>query len=282
MFSIQQFGIAFLKDDSAAMTREVVRSRGNPAVEDWIADQEALALAYFGRLQHARMMSRRAVDLAVHASKPESAALYEAGAAVREALFGNAAEGTRGAAAALTLSKGHDVVYGAAVALAIAGDSSRAQALADDLKNRFPEDTSVKLSYVPALRARIALNHGEPAQAIDMLHVTAPYELGVPPSSFIAFYGALYPIYVRGEGYLAAHKGTEAAVEFQKILNHRGLVMSDPIGALAHLQLGRALLLSGDAPKARTAYQDFFTLWKDADADIPILKQAKLEFSKIR
>ena len=183
--------------------------------------------------------------------------------------------------AALKLSKGRDVEYGAAFALALSGDSSESQRLAKDLETRFPEDTAVRFSYVPALRALLALNQGEPAKAVELLRVAVPYELGTPPSSFFGFFGTFYPIYVRGEAYLAAHQGAEAAAEFQKILDHRGIVVSDPIGALAHLQLGRAFALSGDTAKAKAAYQDFLTLWKDADSDIPILKQAKAEYAKL-
>jgi hypothetical protein len=135
---------------------------------------------------------------------------------------------------------------------------------------------------VPAIRALLALNHGEPANAIELLQIAIPYELGIPRSSIHGFFGALYPIYVRGVGYLAAHQGTEAAAEFQKILDHRGIVVSDPIGALAHLQLGRAFVLSGDKTSAKPAYQDFLKLWKDADPAIPILKQAKAEYAKLQ
>ena len=184
--------------------------------------------------------------------------------------------------AVLDLSKGRDVEYGAALALALSGDSSQSQTSADDLERRFLEDTAVRFSYLPALRALLALNHGEPARAIELLQIAVPYEPGAPPSSFFGNFGALYPIYVRGEAYLAANQGTEAAAEFQKILDHRGIVVSDPIGALAHLQLGRAFALSGDKTKAKTAYQDFLTLWKDADPDIPILKEAKAEYAKLK
>ena len=154
---------------------------------------------------------------------------------------------------------------------------SRAQQLADDLERRFPEDTVVRFSYLPVLRARMALNQGDPAKAIELLQVAVPYELGARLDL-----GPLYPIYVRGEAHLAAHQGTEAAIEFQKILDHRGVVGSDPIGALAHLQLGRAYTLSGDKIKAKAAYQDFLTLWKDADPDIPILQQAKREYAGLQ
>ena len=172
--------------------------------------------------------------------------------------------------------------YGAALALALSGDSARAQQLANDLEQRFPEDTSVRFSYLPTVRAQLALNHGDPAKAIELLQVAVQYELSVTRSSIHANFGALYPVYVRGEAYLAAHQGVEGAAEFQKILDHRGIVVSDPIGALAHLQLARAFALSGDKTKAKTAYQDFLTLWKDADPDIPILKQAKAEYARMQ
>jgi hypothetical protein len=161
--------------------------------------------------------------------------------------------------------------------LAIAGDSGRAQQLTDDLERRFPEDTIVRFSDLPVLRARNALNQGDPVKVIELLQVAVPYELGARLDL-----GALYPIYVRGEAHLAAHQGTEAAIEFQKILDHRGVVGSDPIGALARLQLGRAYTLTGDKIKAKAAYQDFLTLWKDADPDIPIFQEAKREYARLQ
>jgi tetratricopeptide (TPR) repeat protein len=226
-------------------------------------------------------LARRASDLAQQAAQRDRAALYETGLALWEGFFGNAPAARRSAMAARELSKGREVEYGAAFALALAGDSFRSQTLANDLERRYPEDTSVRFSYLPALRARLALNHSEPSKAIELLQIAVPYDLGAPRSSFHGFFGTLYPVYVRGEAYLAAHQGAEAATEFQKILKHRGIVVSDPIGALAHLQLGRAFALSGDKTKARTAYQDFLTLWKDADPDIPILKQAKTEYARL-
>jgi tetratricopeptide (TPR) repeat protein len=200
-----------------------------------------------------------------------------AGESLREAFFEQAPEARKRAAAALKLSNDREAKYGAALAFAVSGDSSRAQTLADDLERRFPEDTVVRFSYLPVLRARIALNRGNSARAIEILHAAIPYELGASRGLF----GALYPIFVRGEAHLAAHQGLEAAAEFQRILDHRGIVGSDPIGALAHLQLGRALALSGDTIKAKSAYQDFLTLWKDADPNIPILKQASAEYAKL-
>jgi tetratricopeptide (TPR) repeat protein/tRNA A-37 threonylcarbamoyl transferase component Bud32 len=281
-FLVQRYSIAFLKGDKAGMEREAALGRDKSGAEDWMSHQEALVLAYSGHLKQARRMSRRAVDLAQQAAKRESAALYETGAALSEAFFGNPPLARPRAMAALELSKGRDVEYGAAFALALSGDSAGSQTLADDLERRFPEDTVVRSNYLPALRGLLALNHGEPAKAIELLQIAVPYELGTPPSSFIAVFGALYPVYVRGEAHLAAHQGVEAAAEFQKILDHRGMVVSDPIGALARLQLGRAFALSGDPTKAKTGYQDFLTLWKDADPDIPIFKQAQAEYAKLQ
>jgi len=270
--------IAFLRGDQAGMEREGARARRRSGGENWISNKEAFALAYSGHLQQARAMSRRAVEQALQVAQRERAGLWESGAAVREAFFGNASEARERATAALELSKNREVEYGAGFALALSGDSSQAQALADDLERRFPEDTSIRSSYVPALRARLALNHGDASKAIETLQVAIPHELG-PARSLL---GALYPVYVRGEAYLALHQGVDAATEFQKILDHRGIVQSDPIGALAHWQLGRAYAMQGDTAKAKAAYQDFLTLWKDADPDIPILKQARSEYSKLQ
>src|SRR5271157_2110881 len=281
-FLVQRYDIAFLKGDKAGMEREVALAQGKPGAEDWITDHEAFVLAYSGHLRQARRMSMRAADLAQHGGQRERAALYETGAALWEAFLGNATAARQDAMAALELSKARDVEYGASLALALSDDSSRSQTLAGDLERRFPEDTSVRSSYMPTLRAVLALDHGEPPKAIESLQVAVPNELGAPHSSFFGFFGTLYPIYVRGLAYLAAHQGAEAATEFQKILDHRGIVVSDPIGALAHLQLGRAYTVSGDKTKAKSAYQDFLTLWKDADPDIPILKQAKTEYAKLQ
>jgi eukaryotic-like serine/threonine-protein kinase len=250
-------------------------------------DHQALALAYSGHLKEARRKSHLAVNLAQPAAQPERAALFETGAVLLEAFFGNVPEAKRGAMAALELSKGRDVEYGAAFALALSGDPGGAQILANDLAKRFPADTSVRFSYTPALRALLALKpplnqKSDPARAIEVLQISVPYELGVPGSWNSGIFGVLYPVYVRGESYLAARQGAEAAAEFQKILDHRAIVATDPIGALAHLQLGRALVLSGDKTRAKTAYQDFLTLWKDADPDIPILRQGKTEYAKLQ
>jgi tetratricopeptide (TPR) repeat protein len=279
---LQRFDLAFVKGDRAEMEQASAVAHGNSGAEVGISNQEALVLAYSGHLKQARKKSQLAMDLARKADHLERAATVEAGAAIREAFFGNVAEARRDAVAALALSKGRDAEYGAALALAVSGDSTKAQTAAGDLEKRFPEDTSVQSSYLPVLRALLAVNRREPSRAIELLQVSVPYELGVPYSWFSGTFGELYPIYVRGEAFLAAHQGAEAVAEFQKILDHRGLTASDPIGALAHLQLGRAFVLSGDKIKAKAASQDFLTLWKDADPDIPILRQAKAEYARLR
>jgi DNA-binding winged helix-turn-helix (wHTH) protein/tetratricopeptide (TPR) repeat protein len=273
-FIMLEHDIAFLKGDQAGMERAVTRARERSGGDTWISNKEAYALAYSGQLKKARVLSQRATDQAMQESQSERAGLWQAGASLREAFFGNATQARQRATTALNHSNNREVAFGTALALAISGDAGRAQALADDMEKPFPEDTVVRFGYLPVLRARLALNQGNASQAIEVLQVTGPYELGA--SRFL--FGALYPIYVRGEAHLAAHQGAEAAIEFQKILDHRGVVGSDPIGALAHLQLGRAFALVGDKTKAKTGYQDFFTLWKDADPDIPILKQARAEY----
>jgi tetratricopeptide (TPR) repeat protein len=277
------FDIAFLKRDIAGMQRTAALAHGKTGAEDSVTQREGFVLAYSGRLAEARMKSRQAVDLARQAKQPGRSALFIAGAALWEAFFGNESAAQQGAALALTLSTDRDLEYGAALALALSGDSSASHRLADNLEMRFPEDTEVRFTYLPAIRAVLALNHNDAVRAVELLQIAAPYDLGTPLSGAApGFFGTLYTVYVRGLAYLAAHQGAEAATEFQKILDHRPIVVSDPIGALAPLQLGRALVLSGDTSNARKAYQDFLTLWKDADADIPIRKQAKAEFAKLR
>ncbi len=281
-----RYQIAFLRGDQAGMEREVNRAQEASEFAALIADQAAFALAYSGHLQQAILKSRHAVDLARQANQRNRAAGFEAGPALWEAFFGNVPAARQGAMAVLELSTGRDAEYGAAFALALAGDASQGERLAKDLETRFPEDTAVKYNYLPTIRALLALKpplnrKSAPSQAIELLRIASPYDLGRPRSSAFAFFGALYPIYVRGLAYLDAHQGAQASVEFQKILDHRGIVVIDPIGALAHLQLARAFALSGDKIRAKAAYQDFLTLWKDADPDIAIFKEAKAEYSKL-
>ena len=186
----------------------------------------------------------------------------------------------------LEVATGRHVTYAAALALALVGEHSRVQAIADDLGNRFPEDTSVRFTYVPVLRALSALSASDPSRAIEVLQLARTYEFAQPGISFYGsgggFFGAMYPTYLRGAAYLALHKANDAAAEFQKILDHSGVVLEDPIGALARLQLARALMMSGDVGKAKAAYQDLLVLWKDADPDLALPKQAKAEFAVLR
>jgi len=185
------------------------------------------------------------------------------------------------ATAALALAQNREVKFGAALALAMSGDASQAESLANDLERDFPEDTSVRFYYLPAVRSSLALKQGDPSKAIEFLQLAVPYELGMPRSATFAYFGALYPIYVRGQAYLAARQGGEASREFQKIVDHPGITIGDAFGALAHLGLARAHRIQGDTAQARKKYEDFLTIWKDADPEIPILKQAKAEYAKL-
>jgi tetratricopeptide (TPR) repeat protein len=275
------YQIAFLQNDAEGMAQEVAWSAGKPGVEDSMLGLEADTAAYSGRVRKAREFSLQAMDSAERAEENEAAATYVAEYGLREALLGNADEAQRRSALAIKRSAGRDVQYGAALALAYAGDTGRTQTLADDLGKRFPEDTIVQFNYLPTLHAKIAVNKGNASEAFESLRAAAPYELGVSTASVYGW-TALYPVFVRGEAYLAAHQGSEAAAEFQKVLDHRGVVVNELIGALAHLQIGRAYAMQGDTVKARAAYQGFLTLWKDADPDIPILKQAKAEYAKLQ
>ena len=276
-FFVDRYEIAFLKGDQAAMDREASLSQGVSGAEDLVSNQAAFSLAYTGHLQEARRKSRLAAVVAGQSGQPERAALFEAGEAIREALFGNAAEARKRAQESLQKVKDKEVEYGAAFALALSGDSTQSQAIADSLEKQYPEDTSVKFSYLPTLRALLALNHHDPATAIDLLQLAVPHELGTPQSADYGFFGALYPVYVRGQAQMAAGRGSEAAAEFRKIISHRGIVVNDPVGALARLQYARALVLSGEKAKAKAAYQDLLKLWKDADRDLTLLKEAQIE-----
>ena len=269
------YSFAFYRNDTAEMSRQVAAGAG----EDLLLALEADTAAYFGHLGRARELSRQASSSAKRAGENESSATYEAVAALREGLFGNVNQAGKRTALAKERSDGPDKYYAVVLALAYTGDES--QGLADNFNESFPENTAVQFNYLPTLRAKLALNHANPQQALDTLEAAAPYELGLPTLWFYNWPN-LYPVYVRGEAYLALHRGGEAAKEFQKILDHRGIVLNEPIGALAHLQLGRAYSMQGDMAKACAAYQEFLTLWKDADPDIPIFRQAKAEYASLK
>src|SRR5579863_2983623 len=275
----QMYYLAFLRGDSGQMAQQLAWGAGKPGAEDPLLSAQSDTEAYYGRLAKARDYSRRAVDSAVRADSKETAALWQANAAVREAEFGNAGAAKQDVNAALALVPGRDVRVLSALTLARAGDIARAKAMVEQLEKSDPLNTVLKLYWLPTLKAAIELQSGNPAQAIVSLEAAAPYEFGEPPP---VQEGTMYPAYLRGEAYLAAHNGSAAAGEFQKFLDHRGLLTNFPLGALAHLGLARAYAMAGDSAKAKAAYQDFLTLWKDADPDIPILKQAKAEYAKLQ
>ena len=271
--------LAFLRGDSAQMAQQLAWGEGKPGAEDPLLSAQSDTEGYYGRLTKARDYSRRAVDSAVRADSKETAALWQVNAAVREAEFGNMGAAKQDISAALALAPGRDVKVLSALALARVGDSARAKAMIEQLEKSDPLNTVLKLYWLPTLKASIELNGGNSAQALVSLEAAAPYELGEPPP---VQEGTLYPAYLRGQAYLAAHNGSAAATEFQKLLDHRGIVINFSLGALAHLGLARAYAVSGDTTKSRTKYQDFFALWKDADPDIPILKEAKAEYAKLQ
>jgi len=270
------YSVAFLQHDAAGMEREAAELMGHPGYEDQMLNVEADTALYGGQLVKARALTHRAVESARRMDQKEAAALYLSDAAVREALVNNSNLAKLQARSALAISHSSDVEGVAAVALAMAGDPDAMQ-LADDLAKRFPENTFVQFSYLPTIRGAVFLRQGNEGKALTALAAVTPHELASNETlSFV-----LYPVYLRGEAYLEAKQGSAAAAEFQKIVDHPGIVRSEPIGALAQLQLGRAHALAGDPDKARSFYQDFLALWKDADQDIPILKQAKAELAKL-
>jgi tetratricopeptide (TPR) repeat protein len=272
------YEVGFLQHDSETMEREKDAWMGKRQWEDQMLYLESDTAAYVGQFAKARELVRRAAESATRAEEEEAAATYMAEDALREAEVGNLAYAKKQSQAALALSRGRDVEAISAIALALAGENTQGIRLAEELSARFPENTIVQFDYLPAIRAAAALQKVGPAKALTALAPAASYELGGPGSVDIN----LYPVYLRGEVYLAAHQGAAAAAEFQKILDHPGVVVNEPIGALAHLGLGRAYVLSGDTIRAKIAYQDFLKLWKDADADIPIYIQAKAEYAALR
>jgi serine/threonine protein kinase/Flp pilus assembly protein TadD len=269
------YEIDFLQHDAAGMEREADGVMGKPGVEDGMLDAESDTAAYGGQFAKARELTRRASESARRADKKETGAGYEAKAALREALVGNMSQAKQQAQAALALSTGQYVQVESAIALDLAGDAPQSTRLAADLAKRFPEDTTVQFEYLPMIHAAAALQSGSANKTLEALVPAAPYELGITGLE-------LYPVYLRGEAYLAAHQGSAAAAELQKILDHACVVRNDLISALAHLGLARAYALSGDTVKAKSAYQDFLGLWKDADPEIPILKEAKTEYAKLQ
>jgi len=270
---VQIYALAFLQRDTAKMERQVAWVGGK------LGDEESLLLlqgdtdAYFGRLTLARDSWRRSVDSAIRAESKEAAASNQADAGWTEAELGNVASARQKAVAALALSSGRDVKVLAALTLARIGDTPKAKLLVQELTKNYPTNTLLKFYWLPVIQAAVELSNGHSSEAIVALEGAAPYELTQR--------GNLQPAYERGQAFLQSHNGTAAVVEFQKLLDQRGIVQNAVTGALAHLQIGRAYALAGDTAKAKEGYQEFFDLWKDADPGIPILKQARAEYEKV-
>ena len=281
-FSLCRYFIAFLRGDQAAMEREVTQRQARLEAQGLFEHQEALTLAYHGRLKEAARLSERAVSLSSQAGLRERASLFVGGRAVWDALLGSNAEAKESAQAALSLYRSRDADFGPAFALALLRDAAQTHKIEADLGKRYPEDTSVQFSYLPALRALQALNQGDAAKALTMTQVATPYDLAVPGTAFYsgAFFGAMYPVYVRGLAYSRMGRHREAAAEFQKIRDHPGIMLNDPMGPLARLQLARAWSASGERGKSAAVYKELMTLWKDADPDIPVVREAQAESAK--
>ena len=273
--------IAMLEHDTDGIERFAaqIKESSSPHL---LRHAQSLALARAGQLERARTLGQEAIDSAEGLGQRETAAIYESAAAVWEAWSGNQATARRRAATALNKSSGRDVTYATGFALALVGETARSESLANDLERRFPRDTVVRFTYVPTLRALAAVARNEPLRAIELLQANVPYERAVPPTAFNSFFGSLYPVYVRARAYAANGQHKQAVAEFQKILDHRGLMMGDPAGARALLEKARSLARTGDQMGARAAYGDFLSLWKDADPDVPVLAQAQAEYAKLK
>jgi tetratricopeptide (TPR) repeat protein len=274
---ISSYLLAFLSHDVAGMERQVAWGIGKPGIEDLLFSLEASTQSFFGRLRAAREFSQRAIRSAEQLGENTLVARYQVDVGLREALFGNAAEARLWVETALRNSNDRNAKFKAALALAFAGEEVETRSLIIDERDTSPlEDTIVTFNYLPTLNAQLALNRNDPSTAIEVLVAAIPYELGNVGKT------ALYPVLVRGNAYLMARRGKEAAAEFRKILEHPGIVLNGPIGVRGRLGLARAHILQGETTKAEAAYNEFLTFWKGADLDIPILKQAKAEYAKLQ
>jgi tetratricopeptide (TPR) repeat protein len=261
------------------MQEQSLWATGKPEEDGQLSD-ESDTEAYYGRLRKARELTRKAVESAKRNGSTDTAALWQVNEALREAEFGNTALARKAVAAAMSLSSRPDIELLGALALARSGDTVQSSALADKVAAEFDRDTMIQAYWLPTIRAAIAIDRGDSQKAMELLTVASEYELGEPLQT--PSHGTLYPVYVRGEAYLRAGDGVQAATEFQKMIDHRGIVSNFPLGALAHLQLGRAYKLAGDVGKAREAYAAFLVAWLNADPDIPVLKRAKAEYAKLQ
>jgi tetratricopeptide (TPR) repeat protein/predicted Ser/Thr protein kinase len=280
-FDLVRYFLAFLAGDDDAIGRTAALARSKRAAADMMSHLEALALARSGRLRDAGRVASVAIDSAKQSGQRERAALFTVATAVSHALYGRSDAARAAASAALALARGRDVDYAAALALAWAGDVARARGLAADLDKAFPEDTSVQSMYLPTLRALFFLAEGDAAAALEALDTTSRFDLALSGIGFNGYFGAMYPTYVRGHAYLAAHQPSRAAAQFQRIVDHRSIVLVDPMGALARLQLARALAQSGDVASSGRAYEDVLALWKDADPRSPAIDAAHVEYARL-
>ena len=271
--------IAFLDQDRATMDEELAYAAKNSDIEAWMLYFESCTNSYYGRQAKAREFTKRASSAALAQNQKEAAASYEAEAALREALFGNATLAGQTIQKILHSSVGQDVQAAAALTYAFAGEQAKAQTLADALAKQFPQNTLVQFNYLPAIRAQLAINAGHPEEALELLKPSRPYEIGQPSQLMLL---NLYPVYIRGQAYLAAHDNKNAIGEFQEILEHPGMSLSEPIAVLAHLGIARAYAAEGNKDRARSAYQEFLSTWREADAAIPVLKQAKAEYASVQ
>jgi tetratricopeptide (TPR) repeat protein len=291
IFHVSLYGVAFLTNDEATMAAQEKWLLGQPDYEHFGLSLAADTAAYGGQVKKARELTQRAVLSAVHADNKESAGVWQAIGAQREAVFGNDADAKAQATEALKLvPDSSSVRIEAAFALALAGDSARAETIAQALERDYPLNTPIQSWWLPAIRGQVALNKKDPQAALNLLKAAEPIELGAVP--FLANGSCLYPTYVRGQAYLAEGQGKDAAAEFQKVLDHGGLVWNCWTGAMARVGVARANffefqnLQGAEADAARVrglrAYQEFMALWKDADADVPLLKQVRAEMEKLR
>jgi DNA-binding winged helix-turn-helix (wHTH) protein/Tfp pilus assembly protein PilF len=275
---LNHYFVAFLKGNAAQMAQLVSAATSKPGAEGMLLATQADTEGWYGKLKNSHELTRRAMESSQHNDARESAATYQAEATLLEVESGNRQQARGEANAAVKLAPNRDVRAMAALALARAGDTAGAEKLAAELDKTFPLDTLVQRYWLPTIRAGVALERKNPNRAIELLKAASTIELSEPTNLAMS----LCPVYLRGEAYLMLHDGSRAVAEFQKFIDHRGLVVNFPWGALARLGLARAYALQGDTAKARAAYQDFLTLWKDADPDIPILKQAKAEYAKVQ
>jgi tetratricopeptide (TPR) repeat protein len=284
------YALAFLQNDTKAMAEQIRWATNKKGIEDVLLGYDSEVLAFHGQLRKSREQSRRAVVSAKEANETETAAGYRSNSALQEALFGNREDARKSVLGANRRSDSRDLQYATGLVLALVGDTEKSQSIAENLAKSFPEDTAVRFNYLPTLHAQLALNRGDTAGAVESLQVTSSRELMIPSGPTIDL--VMLPVFVRGKAYLKAHQGSEAAVEFQKILDREGLLAFSPIRALANLYLARAYALQSHSfagpeadaakAKARAAYERFMTLWKDADPDIPVLKEAKAEYAKLQ